>query len=368
MKRLLFDITSAVPYFMGGHATGVGRTTMELITALEEIDNLPFDLVYYSQNLKGRGVRDLRTKFKKFHLFIPKRKQFQTITDTIRLKQLLSRYDLYHIPHNTDSYETLSKTIYTIHDLIVYRYPELWNLTEEHKSEIETIGRGCKAIVTCSESSKLDIVKFWGCKPSKVTVIPWGINRTTFFPNSEQIAELPNLQKDFFFSSACNHPRKQPRLMIDAFRQYQDEGGSHQMVLLNPLQESLQGCESLIADGKLIVLRGVTDSLLVKLYSHAKATIVASLYEGFGLPVLESLACHTNVISAKNSSLIEAGGNVVDYIEDMTKDALCAKLHIYDSLKKKETLNTEAIESHLGNFTWKKCAERYVDFWRENLT
>ncbi len=309
----------------------------------------------------------MNTPFRKLHFYAPRRKPFTTVINSLGLKRLWSHYDLMHIPHNTDKCENINRTIYTIHDLIVYRYPEMWGLTEAERKEHKFIADNCKAIVTCSESSKQDIVKFWGCNPEKVTVIPWGVNRKKFHYDDGLIEDVPGLTGDFFFSSSCNHPRKQTGLILQAYENYLNAGGKSQLVLLSPATEDVNKFHNLFDDGKAIAVKGISDPMLVRLYSQAKATIMASLYEGFGLPVLESLACDTQVICAHNSSLIEAGGSVVDYLEDLTPECLTQKLLQYDKLPKSETFNKMTVEKHLAEFTWGKCAEAYINFWHNQL-
>ncbi len=367
-NRILFDIDSVIPFFTRGHATGVGRSTFELVKALNELQDTSVDIVLYSQNVKGIGVRNLHYAFKSLHIYLPRRKWISRIINFFHIKRLLSGYDLMHVPHNTDDSETIGRTIYTIHDLIVYRYPEMWGLTDKERSEHKFIADNCKAIVTCSEASKEDIRKFWNCSPEKITAIPWGVNRNVFHPDMSSIDEIDGCKEgEFFFSSSSNHERKRTPLMLKAFRRYRNMGGRTKMILLSPIVKDLAGYDDMMESGELIIVRNINDTLLVKLYSHAKATIVVSLYEGFGLPVLESLACHTPVICARNSSLIEAGGDVVDFIDEPDEISLSDKMFRYDILSKKDTMDIDRVERHLENFTWEKCAKRYLEFWKQQL-
>lgn len=367
MAHLLLDVNSIVPFYTVGSAPGVGRSTMELLKALSEIPSLPFKLTLFSRNLKGIGAKNLPDgPYRKLHLPIPNRPLYKKVEDSLHIKKLLTNYDFLHIPHNTDSCEDLSKTIFTIHDLIVYRYPEMWGLTNEDRAEFERIAKGCRAIVTCSESSKQDIVKFWKVPDEKVTVIPWGLNREIFSPSEESV-EIKGLGSEFFFSASCNHPRKNTPLVAEAFAEYVKMGGNAQLVLLNPKADDLKGFETLVDSKKILIISNASDRELVWLYTNAKASIVASLYEGFGLPVLESLGCHTQVICARNSSLVEAGGEVVDYLPELTAQALTAKLLQYDSCPKSATIDIPATERHLSNFTWSGCAHRYIAFWERLL-
>lgn len=364
-KRLLIDVNSVVPYFTKGYASGVGRSTFELIKALNKIEDIPFDIILYSQNMKGVGAKSLKTDFRSLHFYVPNRHFSTGVINYFGLKRLLSHYDLMHIPHNTDRWENISKTIYTIHDLIVYRYPEMWRLTEDEKKVHNYIAQNCKAIVTCSEASKRDIVDFWHVSPSKVTVIPWGVNRELFSPDYKPL-NISGLSDDFFFCSSCNHPRKQVELIVASYRRYLAIGGKNQLVLLNPKLD-YSSVSDLISNGRLIIVSGINDTMLVQLYSQSKATIVVSLYEGFGLPVLESLACHTQVLCARNSSLVEAGGNVVDYIPELSEIEIAQSMYRYDTIKKKDLLDIDLVEQHLKNFTWENCASKYVKFYEKML-
>lgn len=368
MKKLLIDVDSILPLYSKGYLYGVGRSTYELVNALNGIEDIPFDITLFSHNMKGLGCRNLDTKYKKLHFYTPNRDRFNRISDSLKLRKLFSGYDLMHIPHNTDASENLSKTIYTIHDLIVFHYPEMWGLTDEQKKEIISKARKCKAIVTCSEASKQDIIKFLDVPEEKVSAIYWGINRDIFYPDhGEKSALLSEINDDFFFCASCNHPRKQPGFIVESFDEYTKNGGAHQMVMLKPYGLDLNKFKHLIERGSLVIVDNVSDTDLRWLYSNAKTTVIASLYEGFGFPVLESLACHTQVICSENSSLVEAGGNVVDYISAKDKNELTRKFEYYSSIAKEDSLDVRKAERHLESFTWKSCAVKYVSLWTKLL-
>ena len=100
MKRLLIDINSIVPYYVTGKVNGIGRTTLELIQALAGIKNLPFEVVLYSQNMKGIGGRNTGLPFKTKHLYLPHREKIDKLLARFPIKECLTGYDIMHIPHN----------------------------------------------------------------------------------------------------------------------------------------------------------------------------------------------------------------------------------------------------------------------------
>lgn len=367
MKRILIDVNSTISLFTRGFLAGVGRSTMELVGALAELDNLPFELHLFTQNIKGIGRLNLPNT-RSHHFYMPLRPTFKNISDRLRLKKHLTGYDLLHIPHNTDTTEDLPNTIFTIHDLIVYRYPEMWGLTCGERQEHKRIANGCRHIITCSEASRQDIINFWDVDPSRVTSIPWGINRQMFCPaRDDEGMKALGVTRPFFFCASCNHPRKQLPLLLEAYKLYRQRGGTFQLALLGPKQTELDPYSGLLANGDIIPCRGVSDSMLNVLYTQAHATILISLAEGFGFPILESLACGTQVICSDRSCMPEVGGDVVDYIRDINPDSLADMLMRYENTPKQDTLNSDAVEGHLAQFTWRRCAERYVSIYAKLL-
>ncbi|OUO23511.1 hypothetical protein B5F90_01420 [Alistipes sp. An31A] len=369
MKKLLIDINTIIPYYTKHYATGIGRSTLELLKALSKIEAIPFKIILFSQNMRGiKAKKDF--SFSCLHFYMPNRPFFKKLSSILRLKRVFCNYDLLHMPNNTDVVENEKKVIYTIHDLAVCRYPQMWGVENNPRffQQLRASLQNCKAIITCSECSKRDIIAFAHVPQEKVISIPWGINRTVFRP-----ASTPNFVKQlglpslYYFSASCNHPRKNLPILLLAFREYLEKGGLGVLVLLNPIETDLIRAADLIETKKIIICRNISDKDLAELYTFAHCSILVSEYEGFGFPILESLACHTMVLSSQNSSLKEVGGAVCDYIKQITPTAICDKLLYYDKMDKKEILNIDELESHLKQFTWDKCASEYVKFYQKQL-
>lgn len=372
-KRLLIDVNSITSYLKGGFLTGIGRTTYELLTQWDKLyDQLPFEIILYSSNTKGISPKG-RFGFKMLHLFWPDRNRFKRLLYSLRIRKLLSGYDLIHIPHNVDILEDVSNTILTIHDVMSYRFSEVWgsaywSMPEEEKRRLEYAVKRCKAIVTCSECSKQDIVRYLNVAEDKVTVIPWGINREMFQPmcDNEYLHSI-GIEGLYYFTSSANHPRKNLPLLLKSYRTYLSMGGCGQLVILNPEEEHLASVKDLIDERKIIILRKISDKELAVLYTNAQCSLMLSSYEGFGLPVLESLACGTQVICSRNSSLSEAGGDIVDYVDNMDESIIAQKMFVYDNQDKIAILDKIVLENHMQMFSWKKCATEYIDFYMRQL-
>ena len=372
-KRLLIDVNSIISYVKDGSLTGIGRTTYELLNQWDILyDELPFDIVLYSLNTKGISPKGL-FKFKIMHFCWPNRNKYKQFLYPLRIRKWLSKYDIFHVPHNVDILEDVSNTILTIHDVMSYRFSDIWKssywgMPEKEKQRLEYAAEYCKAIVTCSECSKRDIIRYLNVLDNKVTVIPWGINREMFQPMcDDEYLQRIGLKGLYYFTSSANHPRKNLSLLLKSYRTYLSMGGQGQLVILNPEVEHLHSVADLIAARKIVIQRKITDKELAVLYTNAQCSLMLSSYEGFGLPVLESLACGTQVICARNSSLVEAGGDIVDYIDDMDVDAIASKMMDYDNRNKNSILNSETLEQHLLKFSWELCARKYIEFYKVQL-
>jgi len=374
MKKVLINTNSIVQYSSQTHLSGIGRSTFSLLKALAEMDKLPFEIVMYSQRVKSGGLEGYHFPFKTFRIPLPLTNRFTKIIKALRLRELFSGYDLYHVPQNMDDNDiNLEKTIFTIHDLMIYRFPNLFPHTEQFDREIRHLAAKCKSIVTCSESSKKDIIENWNLPEEKVTVIPWGIDRAIFYPETQ--AEIVKVTAEFtiegayFLAVSCSHPRKNIELVLKAFQIYSNENSMHKLVLVwgNPPEKLLKEYADEISSGKILFLDHIDDAELRALYSGATATLFTSFYEGFGFPILESFACHTPVVTCRNSSLIEMGSDIAHYTSETNVEELVSLLHSFDTADFMPHNFIQRVEDHLKNYTWEKTASLYIKFYLKNL-
>jgi len=373
MKRVLIDVNSIVQYRGFTHLAGVGRSTLSLLEALAKNENLPFELQLYSLRVRGGGLDMYHLPFEQFRIPLPNQDRFKKIISGLRIKEILKNFDLFHIPHNTDIVARPGKTVFTIHDLMIYRFPEFFPHTESFSNWSKKLMKDCKAVVTCSESSKNDIASYWSVPEQKITVINWGIDRLTFYPSEDseinQIKKSFNLNKPFFLAVSCSHPRKNVKLTLEAFRIFAKTKTEHQLVLIwsDPPREILTEYQQEIQNEKIRFIRNISDNDLRALYSAATATIFPSLYEGFGFPVLESIACHTPVITCKNSSLAEIGADLAIYTSETDIEELVEILKKVSVSEFDKSIFSEKAEKHLLNYNWENTADKYIDFYLKNL-
>jgi len=365
MKKVLIDVNSIVNWFAHGRIDGIGRTTMELVRALDEMrDELPFEIELYSQNIRGIGAKNLETHFRSRHLWIPKRVRFDKWVKRLRLREVLSGYDIMHIPHNYEDVANPEKCVATIHDAMFFAYPEEAFNPEFCRREYTKFARQCRAVITCSHSSKHDIVEYMRVPEQKVFVAPWGCNRKLFKPGGVKA------DKPFFLSTSCDLGRKNTISLIRAFAVYAGKSREHDLVLVwrNPPAQVIEEVNSLGISHRVKFARNIPDEELANLYAMATATFFLSLYEGFGLPVLESMACCTPVVTCRNSSLVEVGGDAAWYVEPYDISAIAEMMVRLEQIPEEEMERLSGLSLEQSKkFSWKTCAEKTVEVYNEAL-
>ena len=253
--------------------------------------------------------------------------------------------------------------VITIFDLSYLHYPGLFNKNDLHKLANWTKYsiRGAKHIFAISKSTKEDIVKNYAVDPGKITVTYIGYDLKLFKPQSkdkiEKVKKIYKIKGDYLIFVGTLQPRKNIVKLIEAFEKI-----THplQLVIVGKrgwLYDSIfQKVKDLDLKKRVIFTDYVPDDDLPPLICGAKAYVLPSLWEGFGIPVVEAQACGVPVVVSNVSSLPEVIGDSgilvdpekVDSIADGIKKALSEETRII--LVKKGLENVKC-------FSWEKCAK-----------
>lgn len=283
--------------------------------------------------------------------------------------------DLHHIPQNgiglTESYSTNS--IITLHDLIPYTLPETVGkkYLERFLTEMPKIIDKTKGILTVSEYSKRDILKFFhGYPEEKIFVTPLAAN-SNFKPLDK------NVCKDFVEENfSINTPyilyiggfstRKNVRELILAFKQINPSLKTpYTLVLGGSVKDEgkklVSLVESLNLQNNVIFTGYLNDDILPILYNGAEAFVYPSLYEGFGLPPLEAMSCKTAVITSNLTSIPEVTGDAAILIDPFDSQDLATNL--FNILDNDELRNALALKGYLKSleFSWKNTAQKTLE-------
>lgn len=266
------------------------------------------------------------------------------------------------------------KRVVTVHDLAFLRFPDL--LTAESRRYYGQIFRAvdeAERIIAVSEATRRDLLDLARARDEKVAVVPEGVgsefvplDRTTA---AERVAERFGISSPYFLFVGTIEPRKNLKRLIQAFVAFRERTGPAGPLLVLAgrrgwLSDDLDAVAEKAGDG-LRILGPVRQEDLVVLYNASLALVLVSLYEGFGLPVLEAMACGQATLVADNSSLREVAGNAGLPVAATDVDAIAYAL---GRLWEDEALRRELGEQgrrRASQFSWLTAAQRTLDVYRQ---
>lgn len=364
--RILIDANPVVPYFAIGKNSGIGRTCIELISELDTIkDSLPFDIELFTQNIKGISAERLHTGFKCRHLYLRNNPKWNEWVRRLRLRELISSYDLQHITHNHEIVKDPSKCIVTIHDAMFFSYPEEFLGASENRRTIPPFARKAAHIITISKNSKREIMQYMDVPECKITVIPWGVDHNMLHPHKVDSNRWCGTNP-YFTSVSCDTGRKNTITLLRAYVKFALNDPRHHLILVwrSPSKEALELVEAADLKDRVHFASNLSNEELADIYAGATSSFFPSLYEGFGLPIAESMACATPCVTCRNSSLEEVGGDAAIYIDPMDIDAMAAEMEKFECGDyDMEQLRSRSLAQSL-KFTWRECAEKTTEVYK----
>ena len=326
---------------------------------------IPKTVYKFLKNIFNLFARSIKYLYKKKYTF--------TKTNFNENDYYLSTF--YPLPKKIDFIKPLKKSI-IIHDLISLIHPEYF-LNEHNKilmqEIIESIDDNDK-VICVSESTKQDFIKFKPKINKENVKVSYLGSASVFSPeSSEKAKELIykkitiSLEEEYFLSVCTLEPRKNLTALLKAYELLIKETDTvvPKLVLSGTYgwksENLLLKIEELnrLYPNSVILTGFVTDYELKLLYSFAKTFVYPSLYEGFGLPVLEAMKCGAPVITSNNSSLKEIGNNTAVLVdaEDYTSIYKAMQSAIgNDNLEKESQKSIE----NASNYTWQKTVDRVI--------
>lgn len=288
------------------------------------------------------------------------------------------RPDVFFTPtHYAPRFSPLPNVI-SIMDLAFLYFPELFKKTDLYKLKNWTSysAKHAKKIITISKSSKFDIIKEYKIPEEKVIVIYPGIKPSAYpkphVYNMNTIKAKFGTSNNFILFVGTLQPRKNISRLIESFSKVlRDEKAPRdlQLVIVGKkgwlYEEILRKPKELNIEEKVKFPDFVSDDELIALYQQAICFILPSLYEGFGLPVLEAMKHGCPVITSNVSSLPEAGGEAAVYVDPLSTDDISEKIikvvnhpEIRKELKEKS-------KAQLAKFSWEKTAKETLKVLEE---
>lgn len=270
------------------------------------------------------------------------------------------------------------RNVITIHDMAHEYYPEAMSKRIYiYLKRLQQSAEKADLIIADSENTKKDILKFLGVSEKKVKVIYPGVD-TIFRPINDtdvldSVKKKYNLYERFILYLGAIQPRKNITTLIRAYNMLcKEHNFKHRLVIAGGVGWKNKDIRYLVEElglqDKIIFTRYVPENDLPVIYNLADVFVFPSLYEGFGLPVLEAMACGTPVVTSNVSSLPEVAGDAVLLINPHSVEELA------DSIKRiisDEDLRKRNIAKGLEQaklFTWEKCARETLEAFSQVLS
>ncbi len=285
--------------------------------------------------------------------------------------------DLAHFTNSISPLGTRVPTVLTIHDMSLSLFPQFHPLRRRlTRPLVRLCARKAKAIITVSESARRDMMRLWGLPPDGIHVVPEA-PAPEFKPLKEsemleQVRRRYGLSQRFILYVGTIEPRKNLTRLLRAFAgMRRRQVLTHQLVLAGSLgwgfREVIESIDPLGLNDSVRFLGYVPFADLPALYNLSEFFVFPSIYEGFGLPVVEAMASGTPVISSRESSLNEVGGGAVEFIDPLEVESIeQALVRLATDEELRESLASEGL-ARVGRFSWRKAAQATLTVYRSVL-
>lgn len=348
--------------------SGISEYTHNLLTHLLKIDQKNQYFLFYNSAKQAKTPRfDFKNVTYKgfkypnriFNLGV----RFLKFTE---IDKLIGGVDVFLTP--SFLFTNLSKDcrkILVIHDLSFELYPEFFTFKKRLWHRLIGPKQLCQqadTIIAISQNTKNDVANIYGIDPSKIKAIYNGINEMYFEPITEaeklRVKNKYNLPDNYLFYLGNLEPRKNVGSLILAFEKL-NQANLHLVIAGSPAwkyQKIYQRWQNSPLKDKIKFLGYVDASDKPALYALAKLFVYPSIYEGFGLPPLEAMACGTPVVTSFNSSLVEAVGNAGLLVDPNNYNELAEIIgQLLSDDKLQNFLRQRGLEWS-QQFKWKKTA------------
>ncbi len=352
-----------------GHKSGVGYYTENLMSSVMKVAPEHRYVLFSNRDIgpiwEQLGSEEVHGRF------FPVRQVWMQAVLPLSLRRV--RPDVCHFTNYLAPMACDCPSVVTIHDMTVFITPRFHQFKKLvlDRTLIPKVARRADAIITVSNSARNDIVRYLKVPEKKVRVIMNAVS-PAFHPITDRarldtVLARYGLYGPFVLYVGTIEPRKNLVRLIQAFAQLKKRGLPHKLVMVG---QAGWHCAPIFAEAERlglardVIFTGYVPSEdLPALYSLAESMAFPSLYEGFGLPVLEALACGAPVVTSHSSSLTEVAGDAAMLIDPLNVDELAGALY---RLHKDACLREELRRcgpARAALFTWDTAARASLEVY-----
>lgn len=359
------------------HNTGIGTYLKGLLNGLRD-RSIEADLSLRARKLCLFGQAG--NQFDDYD-FLPRRdfhSRIYSVQEQVEYPWRLKACQLWHAPHyNVPFWKGKTRLVVTLHDLIH------WLFRKDFFSPLQGLYAGkmlrrsvseADHIIAVSERTKHDLVNHFDADPERISVIYEAVSED-FQPLSERgpfekLRKKYGLPEKFFLYVGMIKPHKNVAWLVKFFKKFQDDFNAG-LVVVGRVDKKYQEALRLFSRGILkppiYHLPFVEQDELMTLYSHCQALVHPSLYEGFGLTLLEAMACDAPVIAFRTGSIEEVAGPGAHLVEPNSESQLREALMRCESAPSYREDLIRRGRQHVRRFSWSECARQTLDVYEKVL-
>ncbi|MEZ0537378.1 glycosyltransferase family 4 protein [Caldicellulosiruptoraceae bacterium PP1] len=353
--------------------SGIGTYTYQLINNLAHLSNEHEYLIIWPEESSNETILAKNINFNYMS------QQLDKFWEQIMIKEIIIQndIDIYHVPQNGIGIPLSKKCTYiiTLHDIIPFRMPETVGpgYLQIFRDYVPKIMKIVDAVITVSEFSKKDICEFFDYDENKVFVTylaPEEVYKHIDIDKCRVLLKNKfNIDFPYILYLGGFSPRKNIKLLIQAFNFIRKKYKDLHLVIPGKLTRNYEELFNLInsygIQDYVHFLSYVEVDYLPYLYSGSEVFVYPSLYEGFGLPPLEAMACKCPVITSNVTSMPEILKDAAIYINPYSLEDLIDKL---DKVLSDNTIRSSYSEKgyeYSKNFTWQKTVSETIDIYNK---
>lgn len=357
---------------------GAGIYTIQLIRALKSL-NESIDLVVFAHDFGADLINTTETDSFQF-VRIPRKSPARRLIweQTVFSRQVRnSGIDLLHSLHYTRPRSLSCASVVTYHDMTFFLYPQYHTLFKRYffSRAIRYSARKADAIIAVSNNTRRDAIRLLGLPENKITAIPLGVSSEyRVISDEEHLEKIRNkykLPQEFILYVGVVEPRKNVTLLLCAFSKLLREDLDQKLVIAGQLgwmyENVFEQAEKLGIEDQVIFPGYIPSGDLPGLYNLASIFVYPSIYEGFGLPPLEAMACGIPTITTRISSMPENVGEAALLVPPQDEEALAGAIRsLINDPQRQQQLSKMGVQ-RASTFTWEDTARATAGIYQQVL-
>lgn len=367
--RILIDYTAAIT-----QGAGIGRYTRNLVDSLLRVDAADQYTLFSAQRPSPQRGFPCAPNARAVTGPLDNRRMtmlWHRLRAPLPIEALAGRADVLHAPDFSLAPTLGTPAVVTIHDLAYITNPECAapSLREYLHRVVPRALRRAREVIAVSRRTAEDLTRLLDVAPERISVIYLGIDphvrRVEDGARLAEVAARYGLRRPFTLAVGTIEPRKNYERLIEAFAKARRQaGGPQQLVIAGRrgwLYDGVFAAVGRLGLGDAVsFLDYVPDADLPALYSLAEVVTMPSLYEGFGIPVIEAMACGTPVIAGNAGSLPEIAGDAAVLVDPLDVDGLAEALrHVVSDQRLRQQLSAAGL-ARAGLFDWTRAAQEHL--------